>query len=366
MALMGPNFRRLRVVVDPIDRAAAEEAELERSRDFTRVLLRLLGALALLVVLAVELSSWFLPSAQEIARRVQDATRSVHAVDPGPEGIVFVLDTFYGGRREHGDRMAEALLETCPEEVAIARLDLGHALESTTIERALAAVLDYATVHPELPIVVNMSFGGDGATPRERELIAQLATANVALVAAAGNEGTRVERFPAALPGVLAIGNASDFGRAASSSFGDWVDLYLDGYFHTTVASTAPQVTGGAATSFSIDSGTSFSAARASGLVAAVANGRRLASDALLPELLAAGAIERGGTLDATRVRWRTDESWRRRVYWRSGLAVAVLLALHWALKKRPEEAVAAAGGEDPAAEAPAVAPLADEGRRRA
>ncbi len=347
MALMGPNFRRLRVVVDPIDPVAAEEAAAERSRDFTRVLLRLLGALALLVVLAVELSSWFLPSAQEIARRVQDATRSVHAVDPGKEGIVFVLDTFYGGRREHGDRMAEALLETCPEEVAIARLDLGHALESTMIERALAAVLDYATVHPQLPIVVNMSFGGGRATDRERELIAALAAADVALVAAAGNEGTGDERFPAALPGVLAIGNASDFGRAGSSSYGDWVDLYLDGYFHTTVESATPQVTGGAATSFSIDSGTSFSAARASGLVAAVANGRRLSSEALLPELLAADAIERGGTLDATRVRWRADEAWRRRVYWRSALAIGVLLALRWALKKRPEEVAAAEAGRE-------------------
>jgi len=53
----------------------------------------------------------------------------------------------------------------------------------------------------------------------------------VVLVAAAGNSGNRREFWPAAFPGVIAVGalTANERQRARWSSFGDWVNVYIRG-----------------------------------------------------------------------------------------------------------------------------------------
>jgi len=335
---------RLLVNERPEDRAADDgngDDDASPRRDASHALLRLVAPLAFLLVLAVELTSWFLPSSAEVRERVQDATKSALAVEVGDApALIFLVDTFSGGKRDHGDLMAEALIGTAPAAAAIARIDLGPALKTEEVVRALERILAFARERPALPIVVNMSFGSAASTEAEQSLLAALDREKVILVAAAGNDGVATPHYPAAFEPVIAVGNANDLGRVASSNFGPWVDVSLDGWFNTAVGNEKLIESGGRETTLTTESGTSFSAARASGLLAGVTHGRRLGSDAALRELLAAGHVERGGLVSPFRVRFATDAAFRWRLAWRASLIVGTLLVLRWVFAKRPEPVV--------------------------
>lgn len=79
--------------------------------------------------------------------------------------------------------------------------------------------------------VVNLSLGGPTTDPLERDAVAYAVRRGVLVVAAAGNDGTRQQQFPAALPGVLSVGAtlADGSARASFSSFGSWVDVAAPG-----------------------------------------------------------------------------------------------------------------------------------------
>ena len=128
--------------------------------------------------------------------------------------------------------------------------------------------------------IVNLSLGGPTTDPLERAAVAYAEQHDVLVVAAAGNEGSRVKQYPGALPGVLAVGatTASGSSRAAFSSYGPWVDLAAPG--RSVVAATP----GGG---YESADGTSYSAPLVSGsaaLLAAYRPGRTAAqlSQALL------------------------------------------------------------------------------------
>lgn len=78
--------------------------------------------------------------------------------------------------------------------------------------------------------VINMSLGGpyDGLTLRRA--VEQAQQAGVVVVAAAGNEGSTRQSYPAAYPGVLAVGatNAQDQ-RTNFSNYGTWVNIAAPG-----------------------------------------------------------------------------------------------------------------------------------------
>jgi hypothetical protein len=99
--------------------------------------------------------------------------------------------------------------------------------------------------------VINLSLGGPGSSQTLQSAIDHAVARNVVVVAAAGNDHTDVENWPAAANGVVAVG-ATDWSnnRAVFSNFGPWLDLMAPG---TSVYSTAK---GGG---YALGSGTSYS-----------------------------------------------------------------------------------------------------------
>jgi subtilisin family serine protease len=91
--------------------------------------------------------------------------------------------------------------------------------------------------------VMNLSIGGAGAPdPQERALFQGLIDAGVAVVAAMGNEASSVPSYPAAIPGVIAVGaTALDDSRADFSNMGPHIALCAPG---VAIWSTLPTYPG--------------------------------------------------------------------------------------------------------------------------
>src|SRR3954447_22489341 len=131
--------------------------------------------------------------------------------------------------------------------------------------------------------VVNLSLGGPTSDRLEKAAVAYAEAHNVLVVAAAGNEGSSAKQFPAALPGVLAVGATSSNGavRAPFSSYGPWVDLAAPG--RSIVVATP----GGG---YEVADGTSYSAPLVSGAAALLAAYRPGRTAAQLAQALDDGA----------------------------------------------------------------------------
>jgi subtilisin family serine protease len=107
--------------------------------------------------------------------------------------------------------------------------------------------------------VVNLSLVGP-SNPLLERAVSRLEALGVALVAAAGNEGTEQARYPAAYPSVLGVGAIDRSGeRYARGNRGLSVKLLAPG---VEIVSTAPR------SSFAFGSGTSLAAAHVSGVMA--------------------------------------------------------------------------------------------------
>lgn len=93
----------------------------------------------------------------------------------------------------------------------------------------LAAGVVWAVNHGAT--VVNLSLGGPSSDRLERDAVRYAQRRGVLVVAAAGNDGSNTEQFPASLPGVLGVGATSADGgaRAPFSSYGGWVDVGAPG-----------------------------------------------------------------------------------------------------------------------------------------
>jgi thermitase len=111
---------------------------------------------------------------------------------------------------------------------------------------------------------VNLSLGGPGNSSVLRTAVNHAYGQGAVVVAAAGNEGTTVPRYPAAYSQVIAVSATTADGRPAFySNRGDWVDLAAPG---TNILST--HNSGG----YDIQSGTSMSAPFVSGLAGLLAS----------------------------------------------------------------------------------------------
>ncbi len=86
-----------------------------------------------------------------------------------------------------------------------------------------AAAIDYAVDHGAA--VVNASIYGPHSPPTLRDAIVRARAAGVLVVAAAGNEGTTQEQFPAAFPEAISVGAAKGNTLAPYSSFGSWLEF---------------------------------------------------------------------------------------------------------------------------------------------
>ena len=124
--------------------------------------------------------------------------------------------------------------------------------------------------------VLNMSFGTYEESALLREALQGAARDGMLLVAAAGNDGAGSVTFPAAYPGVLAIGSADGAGISRFSNFGARVDYYAPG---SEVLSTTSQTLG--PNPYAPLSGTSAAAAHVTGVLAGVLQAGHTGAQAL-------------------------------------------------------------------------------------
>jgi subtilisin family serine protease len=102
---------------------------------------------------------------------------------------------------------------------------------------SLAAGIVWAVDHGAR--VISMSLGGEGTTQTLADAVRYAARKGVVLVAAAGNEGTSNQMYPAAYPETLSVAGTTQSDALYSwSNFGSWVQLAAPG------CNTAPFIDG--------------------------------------------------------------------------------------------------------------------------
>lgn len=105
--------------------------------------------------------------------------------------------------------------------------------------------------------VINISLGSPDSDPNEQSAVEYALSQGVLVVSAAGNDDTTAPSYPAAYPGVLAVGATDGTGRASFSNYGSWVSVGAPGvnlYSTTPMAGSQLYVPG-----YDTSSGTSFS-----------------------------------------------------------------------------------------------------------
>jgi subtilisin family serine protease len=126
--------------------------------------------------------------------------------------------------------------------------------------------------------VINMSFSATTRFEIVAEAVEEARRRGVILVASAGNLGNSTVTYPAALPGVVAVGSVDlDLDRSSFSSFGSFVDLV--GFGNSTLA---PNLSGG----YSPVNGTSFSAPQIAGAFCLALAQRMRSPEVLVQEFL--------------------------------------------------------------------------------
>ncbi len=162
---------------------------------------------------------------------------------------------------------------------------------------------DSGTVPPRRADVMNISLGGPGASPTEQAVYDQARAAGVVIVAAAGNDGTSELNYPAAFPGVIAVGAVDiNKARAPYSNFGSWVsvvapggnmaqDVNGDGKPDGVLSTVATDSSGALVNAYGIYQGTSMATPHMAGVMAlmkAVAPGL---TPQAIANLLTSGAL---------------------------------------------------------------------------
>jgi len=122
---------------------------------------------------------------------------------------------------------------------------------------AVAAGIVYATDHGAA--VISMSFGSPASAPVEQSAVAYALARGVVVVAAAGNDTGATPMYPAALPGVIAVGATLNDGSAAApfSNYGQWVSVGAPGVDVTAALPIALDTTDGTQDGYTVISGTS-------------------------------------------------------------------------------------------------------------
>jgi subtilisin family serine protease len=141
--------------------------------------------------------------------------------------------------------------------------------------------------------VISMSLGGEGTTQTLTDAIQYAAGKGVLLVAAAGNEGTSTQTYPAAYPQVLSVAGTTESDSLYSwSNFGPWVQLAAPG------CNTAPYLDG----RYVNFCGTSSATPLVAGLVGLALSARPGASKAEVEQALRSTAAPLPGVVQYGRV----------------------------------------------------------------
>ncbi len=110
--------------------------------------------------------------------------------------------------------------------------------------------------------VINMSWGGPGASTTAQNIINWAYNSGVVLVAAAGNDNVTTQFYPAAYTNVIAVAStASNDAKSSFSNYGTWINVSAPG---STIYSTIPNNT------YGNKSGTSMASPLVAGLAGLV------------------------------------------------------------------------------------------------
>ena len=92
-------------------------------------------------------------------------------------------------------------------------------------EHDLTLALEALLTMPQRPDIVNLSLGGYAVEDMSElgQAVQDLHDAGVIVVASAGNDATCRRTYPAALPGVIAVGALGPYGPAPFTNYGEWV-----------------------------------------------------------------------------------------------------------------------------------------------
>jgi subtilisin family serine protease len=128
---------------------------------------------------------------------------------------VFVLDAGFTSSLSapgHGTLVRKIIENAVAHEIRIVALDDGPSstMSHETAVNGLGAIVQYARANVGTRIVVNVSWGTQGADSSVAALVRELLNLNAVIVAAAGNDGKSTCIYPAALPGVIAVASATD------------------------------------------------------------------------------------------------------------------------------------------------------------
>ncbi|WP_169950687.1 S8/S53 family peptidase [Microbispora sp. H11081] len=159
----------------------------------------------------------------------------------------------------HGTFVAGLILRHAPG----VRLRVLRFLDSEGVSDEAALLRALATLRGARADIVNLSFGGhtfDDAPPLG---LAEALAGFPAVVACAGNTASPRPFWPAALPGVVAVGALDGDARAGFSAYGPWVDAWAPG-----VDLTSSFLDYGDFRGYAAWSGTSFAAAVVTGALA--------------------------------------------------------------------------------------------------
>ncbi len=184
----------------------------------------------------------------------------------------------------HGTFVAGLIRQVAPG----AKVTVIRALDSDGCgtDQSVAQAIRDAAEGPNAAQIIHLSLGGPGLGGEPPpEIAAAVASLDpeVLVVAAAGNEGTSTEIYPAALHRVVAVGALQrDLQPASWSSRGAWVDVWTvgQGAISTFVIGDTDPVHGTPCRWIGPDpvamwSGTSYAAPQATGTIAAVMTERR-------------------------------------------------------------------------------------------
>ncbi|MFI5889268.1 S8 family peptidase [Actinoplanes sp. NPDC051513] len=203
---------------------------------------------------------------RNIARDVEDDD-----LDSGPHGTGMAV--LIAGRG-HGD--GDGLLGVAPRSKVMSVTPTGD-------QPLIAEGIRWAVQHRAK--VINMSFAQYDAGDAMREAVEEAVAADVVLVAGSGNDHKQVA-FPAALPGVIAVGAVDRKNKAASfSNYGDQLDIVAYG---TAMTVARPH------NRYEVVHGTSDSTALVSGIAALMRARYPDMSAAEVADRLTRTAIDRG------------------------------------------------------------------------
>ncbi len=128
----------------------------------------------------------------------------------------------------HGTAVAGAIAKSTPSNVKFANYKIYNSQGKATSSMALSA-FEYIKQLPNKPDIVNCSIAFESSL---LSVIDELVNMGITIVAAAGNEGTKVHYEPAIFDNVITVAATSYYGKPSSfSSYGTQVDISAPGEY---------------------------------------------------------------------------------------------------------------------------------------